>query len=80
VPAIPAQLKTKYGTSFIEKNLRRMLRYAENFSAKQMVMAFSKIKLVTLYFFSLAAAFLLSISKITAVICIGFVMKAIQPG
>lgn len=42
VPTLSAQLETKYGRSFTEKNLRRMLRFAEQFSDKQMVIAFSQ--------------------------------------
>lgn len=41
VPTLSAQLETKYGRSFTEKNLRRMLRFAEKFSDKQMVIALS---------------------------------------
>jgi len=42
VPTLSAQLETKYGRSFTEKNLRRMLRFAEQFSDKQMVIALSQ--------------------------------------
>lgn len=42
VPTLSAQLETKYGRSFTEKNLRRMLRFADQFSDKQMVVAFSQ--------------------------------------
>jgi predicted nuclease of restriction endonuclease-like (RecB) superfamily len=42
VPTVSAQLETKYGRSFTEKNLRRMLRFAEQFSDKQMVIALSQ--------------------------------------
>ncbi|MFH6951428.1 YhcG family protein [Flavobacterium sp. FlaQc-51] len=37
VPTLSAQLETKYGRSFTEKNLRRMLRFAEQFSDKELV-------------------------------------------
>lgn len=37
VPTLSAQLESKYGRSFAEKNLRRMLRFAEQFSDKQLV-------------------------------------------
>ena len=42
VPTLSAQLETKYGRSFTEKNLRRMLRFAEQFSDQQMVIALSQ--------------------------------------
>jgi hypothetical protein len=42
VPTLSAQLETKYGRSFTEKNLRRMLRCAEQFSDKQMLIKFSQ--------------------------------------
>ncbi|OXA72015.1 hypothetical protein B0A67_09300 [Flavobacterium aquidurense] len=31
VPTVSAKLETKYGRSFTEKKLRRMLRFAEQF-------------------------------------------------
>ena len=42
VPTLSAQLETKYGRSFTEKNVRRMLRFAEQFSDKQMVITLSQ--------------------------------------
>jgi len=37
VPTLSAQLESRYGRSFTEKNLRRMLRFAEQFPDKEIV-------------------------------------------
>jgi hypothetical protein len=49
---VSAQLETNYGRCFTEKKLRRMLRFAEQFSDKQMLIAFSQ-KLRGSYFIEL---------------------------
>ncbi|WP_281636720.1 PDDEXK nuclease domain-containing protein [Flavobacterium marginilacus] len=42
VPTVSAQLENKYGRNFTEKNVRRMLRFAEQFPDKQIVVTFSR--------------------------------------
>jgi predicted nuclease of restriction endonuclease-like (RecB) superfamily len=42
VPTVSAQLENKYGRNFTEKNVRRMLRFAEQFTDKQIVVTLSR--------------------------------------
>ena len=42
VPTVSAQLENKYGRNFTEKNVRRMLRFAEQFSDFQIVVTLSR--------------------------------------
>lgn len=42
VPTVSAQLENKYGRNFTEKNVRRMLRFAEQFSDFQIVLTLSR--------------------------------------
>jgi len=42
VPTLSAQLENKYGRNFTEKNLRRMLRFAEQFMDRQIVVTLSR--------------------------------------
>jgi hypothetical protein len=42
VPTLSAQLENKYGRNFTEKNVRRMLRFAEQFSDFQIVVTLSR--------------------------------------
>ena len=42
VPTLSAQLENKYGRNFTEKNVRRMLRFAEQFSDFQIVATLSR--------------------------------------
>ncbi|MCD2423764.1 PDDEXK nuclease domain-containing protein [Niabella pedocola] len=42
VPALAAQLKTRYGRNFEEKNLRRMLQFAEQFPSEEIVVTASR--------------------------------------
>ncbi|KIA95642.1 MULTISPECIES: YhcG family protein [unclassified Flavobacterium] len=42
VPTVSAQLENKYGRNFTEKNVRRMLRFAEQFKDKQIVATLSQ--------------------------------------
>jgi predicted nuclease of restriction endonuclease-like (RecB) superfamily len=42
VPTVSAQLENKYGRNFTEKNVRRMLRFAEKFTDKQIVVTLSR--------------------------------------
>lgn len=42
VPTVSAQLENKYGRNFTEKNVRRMLRFAEQFTNKQIVVTLSQ--------------------------------------
>ncbi|TDE43189.1 DUF1016 domain-containing protein [Flavobacterium rhamnosiphilum] len=42
VPTLSAQLENKYGRNFTEKNVRRMLRFAEQFIDKQIVVTLSR--------------------------------------
>ena len=42
VPTLSAQLETKYGRNFEEKNLRRMLQFAEQFTDIEIVVPLSR--------------------------------------
>lgn len=42
VPTVSAQLENKYGRNFTEKNVRRMLRFAEQFTDRQIVVTLSR--------------------------------------
>ena len=42
VPTVSAQLKAKYGSNFEEKNLRRMLQFAEQFSDGSIVVPLAR--------------------------------------
>ena len=42
VPTVSAQLENKYGRNFTEKNVRRMLRFAEQFTDNQIVVTLSR--------------------------------------
>ncbi|MFV8346478.1 PDDEXK nuclease domain-containing protein [Flavobacterium sp. ZB4P13] len=42
VPTVSAQLENKYGRNFEEKNLRRMMQFAEQFTDKQIVVTLSR--------------------------------------
>lgn len=42
VPTLSAQLENKYGRNFTEKNVRRMLRFAEQFTDRQIVVTLSR--------------------------------------
>jgi predicted nuclease of restriction endonuclease-like (RecB) superfamily len=42
VPTLSAQLENKYGSNFTEKNVRRMLRFAEQFTDSQIVVPLSR--------------------------------------
>ena len=42
VPTLSAQLENKYGRNFTEKNVRRMLRFAEQFPNKQIAVTLSR--------------------------------------
>lgn len=42
VPALAAQLKVRYGRNFEEKNLRRMLQFAEQFPSSSIVVTLSR--------------------------------------
>jgi predicted nuclease of restriction endonuclease-like (RecB) superfamily len=42
VPTVSAQLENRYGRNFTEKNVRRMLRFAEQFTDKQIVVTLSR--------------------------------------
>lgn len=42
VPTVSAQLENKYGRNFTEKNVRRMLRLAEQFTDRQIVVTLSR--------------------------------------
>ncbi|SDC66969.1 PDDEXK nuclease domain-containing protein [Niabella drilacis] len=42
IPALAAQLKARYGRNFEEKNLRRMLQFAEQFPVKEIVVTLSR--------------------------------------
>jgi predicted nuclease of restriction endonuclease-like (RecB) superfamily len=42
VPTVSAQLENKYGRNFTEKNVRRMLRFAEQFTDMQIVVTLSR--------------------------------------
>ncbi|MNF78754.1 hypothetical protein D3C85_427350 [compost metagenome] len=42
VPTVSVQLQNKYGRNFEEKNLRRMMQFAEQFSDKQIVVTLSR--------------------------------------
>ncbi len=42
VPTLSAQLENKYGRNFEEKNLRRMLQFAEQFSDEEIVVTLSR--------------------------------------
>ena len=42
VPTVSAQLENKYGRNFTEKNVRRMLRFAEQFIDFQIVVTLSR--------------------------------------
>jgi len=42
VPTVSAQLANKYGRNFEEKNFRRMMQFADQFSDKQIVVTLSR--------------------------------------
>lgn len=42
VPALSSQLKNKYGRNFEEKNLRRMMQFADQFADKEIVVTLSR--------------------------------------
>ena len=42
VPTLSAQLETRYGRNFTEKNVRRMMRFAEQFLDEQMVVPLTR--------------------------------------
>ena len=42
VPTVSAQLENKYGRNFTEKNVRRMIRFAEQFTDSQIVVTLAR--------------------------------------
>jgi hypothetical protein len=42
VPTLSTQLENKYGRNFTEKNVRRMLQFAEQFADKEIVVTLSR--------------------------------------
>ena len=42
VPTVSAQLETRYGRNFTEKNVRRMLQFAEQFTDSSIVVTLSR--------------------------------------
>ena len=67
IASLARQLTQEYGSSFSEKNLRRMIQFAEVFSNKQIVASLRRLFLIFKLFLSCDVRFLILINPLTII-------------